>query len=132
MPEHTTIQLKSSTKKKLDKIGEKGQSYNDIVEMILKNKRAQKTRDRRIVCRDCKETTILVRYKKSEECGKCGSTNVIRLDKKGWQYDLEVCPDCNTIQQGEKREGDRCDKGECDSIVDLYNGKLIWHNENWG
>lgn len=32
----TTIEIKRNTKSKLDKIGKKGESYNDIIERLLK------------------------------------------------------------------------------------------------
>ncbi len=32
----TTIELKKTTKSKLDKLGKKGDSYNDIIEGLLK------------------------------------------------------------------------------------------------
>lgn len=32
----TTIELKKTTKAKLDKLGNKGDSYNDIIERLLK------------------------------------------------------------------------------------------------
>lgn len=32
----TTIELKKTTKAKLDKLGKKGDSYNDIIEGLLK------------------------------------------------------------------------------------------------
>lgn len=36
MNENTTIQIKRKTKAKLDKVGKKGDDYNDIIERLLR------------------------------------------------------------------------------------------------
>lgn len=36
MTDTTTIEVKITTKKKLDKLGNKGDSYNDIIERLLR------------------------------------------------------------------------------------------------
>ena len=57
---------------------------------------------------------------------------------KDWQFDLRICPDCDTLQiMKPMRLGSRCDNRECKSEVvectrkGKHFGELMWANENW-
>jgi hypothetical protein len=78
-----------------------------------------------------------------EDCLKCDLFNnfVTCADffpEKYGAFDLTFCPDCRTIQNKNKKIGDRCDNNECDCEIicynrkgSIFNGKGIWDNENW-
>ena len=58
---------------------------------------------------------------------------------KNWQFDLRICPDCNTLQikPGKViKEGTQCDNSMCETVLTLcqkgkHAGEFMWINENW-
>lgn len=58
---------------------------------------------------------------------------------KNWQFDLRICPDCNTLQLKSGKvikEGRGCDSLGCETVLTLctrgkLSGEFMWINENW-